>query len=92
MGPVDQAAVGIPFVLSRKFHGITNLEPGYARGQVDVVGHQQGLAGGQPEDEALVTAPPGVILEKFDYPARTAYLEIAQAVAKSPGYTFYSPK
>ena len=61
MGPMDYAAFIVPLEYAVECYGVTHLQGGEARGEVDVVSNEQRLAGSQGENEALVTAAVVVI-------------------------------
>lgn len=52
--PVDDAALGVPFLLTRERHPVAGIQGWDARRDVDVVGDQQGLTRCPLEDEALM--------------------------------------
>lgn len=64
MGPVDGAAILVPFVLAAELDHITDLERRNARCDVDVVRDEQRLAGVQAQDEALVPIAVVVVRER----------------------------
>lgn len=55
VSPVNNAALSIPFILAIEGDGITFLNGRYARGQVNIVGDQHGLATGELKNKLLVT-------------------------------------
>ena len=56
MGPMDYAAFIVPLEDAVESDGVTHLQRGKTRREVDVVSHEQRLAGSQGENKALVTA------------------------------------
>jgi hypothetical protein len=62
--PMDDAALGVPFVLASKLDGVADSQISRSVGQVDVVRHQQFLPRGQPEDEFLV--PNAIVIIRED--------------------------
>ena len=84
MGPVDQAAFRVPFILPGKLDRVAGLQIVEARGLTNVVNDQQGPAGVEPKDEFLVAEAPGVIFEDFDHQSLAMNLDIAEVLSESP--------
>ncbi|MNF14919.1 hypothetical protein D3C80_2173130 [compost metagenome] len=63
VGPVDHATLGVPFVLAEKTHLIAFAQAVDARGQVDIVRHQQRQSIVGAPDETLVAAALEVITQ-----------------------------
>jgi hypothetical protein len=82
VGPVDHAALFIPLVLAVKFYPVALGQIVDAGRQVDIVGHQQGLPRGEPDDEALVPPALVVVGQKGEDDARPLDLHIALPVLK----------
>ena len=61
--PVDDAAFGVPFILTRERYSVAVIQGWDAGRDVDVVGDQQGLTGCQLEDEALMATAVVVVRE-----------------------------
>lgn len=69
MGPVDDPSIGIRLKDPVELDHVSDLEADNPGGDIDIVCDQQGLSGGQLEDEFLVAGPDQVIRQDArDYP------------------------
>ena len=82
VGPVNHPALFIPLVLAIKFDRIALGQGIDAGGQVDIVGHQHGLPGCEPDDEALMPPALVVVRQNGDNDALPLDLHIALPVLK----------
>lgn len=56
VGPVDNTALVVPFVLAVEADCIAHFKSGYALGKIDIMGDHDGLAVAQADNKPLVTA------------------------------------
>lgn len=75
--PVDHATLSIPLVLAIEDNTVAIVQCCDARSEIDIVGDQQGLTGGKPEDKALVTAAVVVVGQNAIHHAFSADLKAA---------------
>lgn len=61
MSPVDDAALGVPFVLAPKGHKISPLQVIEASRKINVVADEQRVPGLEAQDKSLVPCPLGVV-------------------------------
>jgi len=67
MGPVHDATFGIPFVFPGKFYRVASFQVFDSRGQIDVVGNEEGSARRQAQDEPLMATAPGVVRKDVEH-------------------------
>lgn len=67
VGPVDGSPLGVPFVFTEEGNLIPHRQPLDPWGKVDIVGDEQCLSRGKPEDETLMAVAVVVILEQFGH-------------------------
>src|SRR4051794_5351451 len=79
VGPVDDAAFGVPDVFAAETDAVAGPKPGDSWGDVDVVGKQECLAGCQFDDEALMTRAVCIVRENAAHHALTFDLDVAGA-------------
>jgi hypothetical protein len=84
MGPVDDTALFVPFVFTVKRHRVALAQTLDARGDVDIVGHQHGLARSQRQNESLMTPTTCIVGENTPDNTFPAYLPIALPIRVSP--------
>lgn len=77
MRPVNDAASGVPFVLSIELDQVARSKRCDPGGQVYVVGDQKGLTGLHPQDEPLMSAAIVVIGENLHNLALALNLNVA---------------
>lgn len=61
MSPMDDTALRVPLILSIELDAIINSYTGDARREIDVVCNEQGLSGGESQNESLVSGTSVVI-------------------------------
>jgi len=66
VGPVDHTSLCIRFILAEERNRIADIEVIDPRGDIDIVGDQQGLACRELQDEALMPAPLVIIIQDAD--------------------------
>jgi hypothetical protein len=60
---MNDAPFRVPFILSSECHLVSLSQARYSRGNIDVVGDEQGLPRAKYQDEALMPASIGVVRE-----------------------------
>jgi hypothetical protein len=85
VGPMDDTALGIPFVYPVEADRVAFRKPGNPGRQIDVVGDQNGLAGRQAQHEALVAAAFVVIRQQGADDTVTNDLDAAALCAECVG-------
>ena len=83
--PVDDAALGIPFVFTVELHKIALIQRINSRCHINIVGDQYRLARRQLNYKALMLAPFGVVGENFCDATLTFDLEITLLVFEGFG-------
>lgn len=84
VGPVDDPAFGVPFILAVELHRVSCLQRRDSWSEVDVVCDQQGLSGLEFEDEPLMPAPVVVVRQQLDHLALTLDLNPAGSAFNGP--------
>ena len=75
--PVDDAAARVRLVLTAESDAVGDLQIGQARREVDVMRDQYRFARADVEDEALMAAALGIVLQHFFHLPRAAYRRAA---------------
>ena len=75
--PVDDAAARVRLVLTAEGDVVGSLQIGQARREVDVMRDQYRFARADVEDEALMAAALGIVLQHFFHLPRAAYRRAA---------------
>lgn len=78
MGPMDHAALFVPFVFPDKLDPVAGLQGLDPPADIHIVGDQQALAFRQPQQEALMPAPFVVVRQQLDHPAAGLHLNAAK--------------
>jgi len=82
MGPMNDPAPRIPFILTAEFNVISNRESGYPLSQVDIVRHQQRLPRGQSNNKSLVSTPGIVVGQYSRHVTAILHLEITSMICE----------
>ncbi len=77
MRPVNHTSLGVPLKFSIEFYGVTLLQPGNSRGEINVVCNQHCLTRLQLENEALMPATAIVVSKDSSHNARSMHLGVA---------------
>ena len=63
VGPMNKAALAVPFILAVKSDCIAELQADKARGNIDIMRNQQGLPAVEAQDETLMPVTVDIIAE-----------------------------
>ncbi len=75
MRPVDDTALGVPFIFAEEFDAIADLQLSDPRRDVDVVGDEQRLTRIQPQDKPLMSAPIQIVSQQAHHNAAARNVE-----------------
>ena len=75
VGPVNEAAAFIPFVLAKKRYLVAPIQSVHSGRNVYIVGNQQSLAGFKFENEALMPTTVVIVRQQANHPAAAFHLE-----------------
>jgi len=86
MRPVNHTPFRVPFVHTIECHRVAGLQGRDSRSEVYVVRDEQRLAGGQPEDEALMTPAVIVVGKHVRNDPLAGYLNATLMISEGIGY------
>jgi hypothetical protein len=82
MGPMQRAALVVPFVFSLEFDRIAHSKGLHSRSKIDVVCYQKGLTGRESHDEPLMPAAVVVVRQNSQDVTRAFCNEVAPMLLK----------
>lgn len=88
MRPMNDAALGVPFVHTIKLHRIASLQGRDSQRDIDIVSDKQRLPGCEREYEPLVAGPFCIVRKDSGNNALSRHLDAVPSIPNSAGERF----